>query len=75
MAVGFSNGAHIAGALLLLRPEVIPTCRRIVAAVSAPDAPELAGNWLNLLSTCRIRIAAQNLKLAFSHSKCGAGAG
>lgn len=40
VAVGFSNGANIAAAMLLLRPEVVPESILFAAMSPLPDPPE-----------------------------------
>ena len=40
VAVGFSNGANIAGALTLLRPDVLTEAVLFAAMLPVPDAPE-----------------------------------
>lgn len=52
VAVGFSNGANIAAAMLLLRPESLAGAALLRAMVPLSDPPEavLAGNRVLMLS-------------------------
>ena len=52
MAVGFSNGANIAAAMLLLRPEALAgaVLLRAMVPLAAPDDAGLAGRPVLLLS-------------------------
>jgi phospholipase/carboxylesterase len=52
MALGFSNGANIAAALMLLRPEVLAGAAllRAMVPLSAPPAADLSGKRVLILS-------------------------
>jgi phospholipase/carboxylesterase len=76
IAVGFSNGANIAAALLLLKPEVLAGAilLRAMVPLSDPPKPELGGKPILLLSgqTDPIVPATNSAKLAALLSEAGA---
>jgi len=75
-AVGFSNGANIAAALLLLRPDVLAGAilLRAMVPLSDPPKPELGGKPVLLLSgqTDPIVPARNSARLAALLSEAGA---
>ncbi|MCJ9731982.1 alpha/beta hydrolase, partial [Bradyrhizobium sp. PRIMUS42] len=76
VAVGFSNGANIAAALLLLKPDVLAGAilLRAMVPLSAPPKAELAGKPVLLLSgqADPIVTASNSAKLATLLSDAGA---
>ncbi|WP_128924861.1 alpha/beta hydrolase [Bradyrhizobium guangxiense] len=76
VAVGFSNGANIAAALLLLKPDVLAGAilLRAMVPLSAPPKAELAGKPVLLLSGQADPIvpASNSAKLAALLSQAGA---
>jgi phospholipase/carboxylesterase len=77
VAVGFSNGANIAAALLLLKPDVLAGAilLRAMVPLSAPPKTELAGKPVLLLSGQGDPIvpASNSARLAALLSQAGAG--
>ncbi|MGU9979399.1 alpha/beta hydrolase [Phreatobacter sp. HK31-P] len=77
IAVGFSNGANIAAALMLLRPEVLAGAVLIRAMVPLPDPPraDLSGKQVLILSGAMDPIVpeADAVQLAGQLTAAGAG--
>jgi phospholipase/carboxylesterase len=76
IAVGFSNGANIAAAMMLLRPEVLSGAVLIRAMVPLPDPPkaDLSGRQVLILSGAMDPIVpeADAVRLADQFSATGA---
>lgn len=76
VAVGFSNGANIAAAMMLLRPEVLAGAVLIRAMVPLPDPPkaDLSGRQVLILSGAMDPIVpeADAVRLAGQLSAAGA---
>ncbi|MEH3145640.1 MAG: alpha/beta hydrolase [Methylobacterium frigidaeris] len=76
MALGFSNGANIAAALLLLRPETLAgaVLLRAMRPLAAPPRPDLAGRPVLMLSGSLDPIAPEATATALAGDLSAAGA-
>ncbi|WP_298951817.1 alpha/beta hydrolase [uncultured Methylobacterium sp.] len=76
VAVGFSNGANIAAALLLLRPETLAgaVLLRAMRPLAVPPRPDLAGRPVLMLSGSLDPIASDATATALAGDLSAAGA-
>jgi phospholipase/carboxylesterase len=76
IAVGFSNGANIAAAVLLLRPEALDgaVLIRAMAPLSDPPTPDLSGKPVLILSGARDPIATPKSAFRLAATLMAAGA-
>ncbi|MGU3537498.1 alpha/beta hydrolase [Methylobacterium sp. A54F] len=76
VAVGFSNGANIAAALLLLHPEALAGAAllRPMAPLAAPSVPDLAGRPVLMLSGAADPVAPPESPAALAASLRAVGA-
>jgi phospholipase/carboxylesterase len=76
VALGFSNGANIAAAVLLLRPETLAGAAllRAMAPLADPPAADLAGKPVLILSGASDPIVTANNAARLAEALRGAGA-